>query len=144
MPVDDEVLVGRLLVLADARLDQRSVFQGREAEGQMLAHTTQRIWVHHAFSRRRIEGRSARVIGYFKPAPSAAGDSIEKMLAVVAPHGQMRVVESRISRRRPEEKNILLGGPPQIADRLREQFSQPRSAGKHVVVGLEPGAVGKS
>ena len=43
MAVDDEVTVRRLLVLADASLDQRDVFQGREAEGDVFANVFQRF-----------------------------------------------------------------------------------------------------
>ena len=42
MPIHNEVTVGSLLVLADTRLDQRSIFHRREAKSKIFAHALQR------------------------------------------------------------------------------------------------------
>ena len=137
MPVDDEVTVGSLLVLADAGLDQRRVFQGREAEANIFANVFQRFRTDHALAIGGIEGRAARVVGDLESAAVAARDAVAKASAVIGPHWQMRVAEAIISGRRAKEKDILLGGLHQIADGLREQLPEPRPAGEDVAVGLE-------
>ncbi len=105
-----KLTVGSLLVLADASLDQRSVFHRRKAEGDIFANALQRCRADHSLAIRRIERAAARVIGDLKAATVAARDAVEETLAVIAPHWKMRVGEARISGGWAEEKNILLGG----------------------------------
>ena len=89
MAIDDEVTVGRLLVLADAGLNEWSVLQGRKAEGDIFADVLQRYGVNNSFAVCRIEIRSARVIGDFESAAVTARDAIVKVIAMIAPDGQM-------------------------------------------------------
>src|ERR1700690_4149947 len=141
MAVNNEVAVGRLLVLANAGFDQWRVFQGGEAEGNVFANIPESLRVHHALAVRRIESRSARVVRGLESAPVAARDSVTKASAVIAPDGQMRVAEPVIPRRRTKEKNVLLGGLHKVTDGLWEQLPKPRPASKHITVGLNPGPI---
>ena len=89
MAIYDEVAIGSLLVLADAGLNQRGIFHRREPEGEIFAHALQRCRTDHSFAERGIEGGAARIVGYFEPAPVAAGDAVEEAVTVVAPHRKM-------------------------------------------------------
>ena len=115
MPIHNEVTVRSLLVLADARLDQWSVFHRWKTEGNILANTSQRRVAHNSFARGGIEVVTARVIGDLEAASIAAWNTVEEALAVVAPDGKLRVGEAGISGGRAEEKNVLLGGSDDIS-----------------------------
>ena len=95
----------------------------------------------HALTVGGIERRTARVVGYFEATSVAAGDAIKESLAVISPHGQMRIAEAKISGGWAEEKNILLGRQDHLAQRFRKQFAQPRPACKYILVGLYPRAI---
>ena len=144
MTVDNELAVGSLLVLADTGLDQRSIFQGREAEGQILADECQRLFADDPFSRSRIEGRAARVVCNFETAALVSRNAIKETAAMVAPHRHLAVVKASVARRCTEEEDVLLGGLNEIADSARKEFAQPGPAGEHVVVCSETRPVGES
>ena len=74
----------------------------------------------NSFSVGGIELAASRVIRDFESAVVAAGDTIEKKVAVIAPHGKLRGGEARISGGRAEEENILLGCTDYVAQRFRE------------------------
>ena len=132
MTVDNELAVGRLLILADARLNQRSIFQGREAEGQILANELQRLLADDSFPRGGIEGRTARVICNFET--TAPRDAIKEAAAMVAPHWQVLVTKASVARRRTKEEDVLLGGLNEVADGAGKELAEPGSASEHVVV----------
>ena len=108
MPVDDEVAVRRLLVLADASFYQRRVSKGREAEGDVFANLLQCLLTDHALAIGRIEGRPARIVGDLESAAIAAGNAVAKASPVIGPYRQMLIRETIIAGRRAEEENILL------------------------------------
>src|SRR5579872_1366379 len=118
MPINNEMSVWSLLVLANASLDQRRVFQGREAEADVLANIFQRLRINDPLAIGRIERRPARVICDLEPAPITSRDAIAKASTMIGPHRQMRVAETIIARRRSEEENILLGRLHEIAESL--------------------------
>src|SRR5712671_2103216 len=144
MTVDNELAVGRLLILADARFNQRSVFQGREAEGQILTNKLQRLPADDPFSRGRIEGRTARVICNFETTARVPRDAIEETAAMVAPHRQVLVTKASVARRRTKEEDVLLGGLNEIADGAGKKLAEPGSASEHVVVRGETRPVSES
>ena len=143
MAIDYEVGVGGLFVLADSRFDQWSVFYRGKAEHQIFADSFERSWAYHSLAACGIERGTAGVVGYFKSATIAAGDAVEKTVAVVAPNWKMIVGEAGISGGRAEEKNVLLGGMDNLAQSFGEQLAHPWSAGEDVVVGFELRAVGE-
>src|ERR1700751_4759328 len=109
MPIDNKVAVGSLLVLANPSLNQRRIFQGREAKGNILADILQRLRSDCPLTESRIEIRPARIVGDLETAPVAAGNAIPKLPAMIGPHWHLAVRETRISGRRAEEKYVLLG-----------------------------------
>ena len=60
---------------------------------------------------------------------------------MIGPDRQLLIAESRISRRRAEEKYVLLCRRHPMSDGLREQLSQPWPAGKNETVRFESRAV---
>src|SRR4029077_4644051 len=137
MPVDDEVGIGCLLILADTGFDQGSIFQGREAEREVIADVLNCFQVDQPFAGGGIEGWPARVGGEFEAAVVAAGNAVEKVVAVVAPDGQVFVRETRIASGGSEEQDCLLGGGYQVANRLWEQTAEPGAAGENIEVGFQ-------
>src|SRR5260370_7490845 len=108
MTVDNELAVGRLIIWADARFNQRSVFQGREAEGQILTNKLQRLPADDPFSRGRIEGRTTRVIGNFETTARVPRDAIKETAAMLAPHWQVLLTKASVARRRTKDEQVLL------------------------------------
>src|SRR6185503_13350358 len=60
--VDDEMVVRRVLVLADARLEQRRPLQFGETVRDVIAHRLHRLRARRTVAVRRIEDRPARVV----------------------------------------------------------------------------------
>ena len=115
MAVHDEVAVGSLLVLADARLDQRSIFHRGKTESNIFADALQGRLTDHSFAEGGIEGAAAGVIGDLEAAAVASWDAVEEAVAVIAPHGKMRVGEAGVAGGGAEEKDILLRGADEAA-----------------------------
>ena len=108
MPVDDEIAVRRLLVLAHASFYQGRVSKGREAEGDVFSNLLQCLLTDHALAIGRIEGRPARIVGDLESAAIAAGYAVTKASPVIGPYRQMLIRETIIAAGRAEEENILL------------------------------------
>src|SRR5438270_8328620 len=124
MTVDNELAVGRLFILADAGLNQRSIFQGREAEDQILTNELQRLRADHSFSRGGIEDRTAGVICNFETTARVPRDAIKETTAMVAPHWQVLVTKASVPRRRTKEEDVLLGGLNKIADGAGKKLAE--------------------
>src|ERR1700728_1286596 len=142
MSIHDEAGIWSLLVLAHARLDQWSIFQGREPECDVLTNIFQRFRTDHALSVSGIEGGSARIVGDLEPAPVTPRDSVAESSAMIRPHGQVHIGEAPISRRRAEEKYVLLSGDDPISNRLRKKLAEPRTTSEDVAVSFEPRSIG--
>ena len=80
MAVEDEVAVTRVLVLANAGLDQRRIAQGRETGAQIVLRSSNALGRRRAVGRSRIESFAARVIGkdVFPRAGEYTGDVIQR------------------------------------------------------------------
>src|SRR5579872_2948545 len=143
MTIDDEVTVRRLLILAYAGLDERSIFQAGKAEGDIFADVFQRCGIDDAFAVGGIEVRAPGVVGDFESTAVAAGDAVTEFSSVVGPDWGVGIVKSGIARWSAEEEDILLGGTNEVANRAREQLPKPGPAGKDVEVGSELRADGK-
>src|SRR5258708_397414 len=125
MAIHNEVTVRCLLVLADARLDQRSIFQRGKTEGNIFAYALQRSLTDDSLAVCGIECTTARVIGHLETTAVASGDAVEEALAVIAPHGEVRIGEAGISPGGNAEKNVLLGGTDDFGQGFTKQLSQP-------------------
>src|SRR5690349_3004260 len=143
MTVDDEVLVRRVLVLAHARLEQRSVLERRKSVPEVLTSGAQRLGRGQAFAARGIERGPARIVRDLEPPPLIAGNAIHEMRAVVGPNRERFLGEATIAARRAEEEDFLPRGPHTVADHIGEQLPKPRPAGEDVAVGDEARAIGE-
>src|SRR6202008_3203298 len=143
MTIDNESAIGGLLVLADAALGQWRILHAGKAECQIFASSPQGFFADLAVARGRIDLRSARIVGELEPSRLIPGNTVHESSAMVGPHGNIALVESRIAGGRSEEKNFLPGGLDTVSDRLWKQLAHPRTASEHVVVGANRGSVGK-
>src|SRR5207247_6082554 len=74
MTIDDEVLVRTLLVLAHARLEQRSAGEPRKAVAQVVARRAQPHRTRLPLPCGGIERRAAHVVRHLEAPPPVAGD----------------------------------------------------------------------
>src|SRR5712691_11805188 len=143
MSVDNEVVVRSVFILTNARLEQRSILQGRKAEGDIVAAGFQALDADCSFPRGRIKLRAAGIVGDFEASSFIAGNAIDEPFAMISPDRQLRFGEPVISGGSAKEEYVLLGGTNMIAHDFREQFSQPRPTGEHILIGLELRTVGE-
>ena len=80
MAIHDEMAVGRLLVLADARLDERRIFHRGKAESHVLADSLQGRRADNSLAGGGIEFTATRIVGDFEPSAVAARDAVEEAL----------------------------------------------------------------
>src|SRR5580658_6667978 len=138
MPVDNQVIVRTIFVLADASFDQRRVFHRGKAEGNVIANRFQSGFAHYSFSGSRIELRASRIVGNLESAPIGGWNAIDKAVAIVGPDWQLRFCKASVSGGCTEEKDFLFRGPNAGADSFRKELTQPRTAGKDKLVGRQP------
>src|SRR5882762_10412898 len=141
MPIDDEVLVGRVFVLAYTGLDQRSALQSRKPKREILARRLEALRCGHALAGRGIEWRPPGVVRDLEPAPLVARNAVDESPAVIGPHRQRLLRKPLVTGGRAEEKDLLPGGAHPVADNVRKQAPEPRAAGEHECIGDEGGAV---
>src|SRR5580704_7211592 len=109
MAIHDEMAVGSLFVLADARFDERRILHRGKTESHVLADSLQGRRADNSLAGRGIEFTSTRIVGDFEPPAVVAWDAVEESLAMIAPHGQLGISEVRsVARRLAEEKDVLL------------------------------------
>src|SRR6266487_6784433 len=144
MTIDNEVLVGRLLVLADARLEQRCAFQSGESNPEIIARDLEGFGTRDSGLGSRIDDGSSGVVGDFESAPLVAGNAVHEPRAVIRPDRQRFLRETAVARRRPEEENFLPGWFHPLTNHIGEERAQPRAAGKHKAISRQPTAIRES
>src|SRR4051794_37348748 len=105
MAIDNEVTVRRLLILANASLDQWSIFQGREPKSDVFANLFQRLAIDHAFPIRGLELRPARVVCDFEAATIAAWNAVSEFAAMVRPDGNVGIMKTHVPDGGAEEED---------------------------------------
>src|SRR6266550_4290997 len=78
MVIDDEVLVGRLFVLAHARLEQRRALQPRKPVPDVVARDLERCFGRCALPIRGIEHRPSGVVCDLEAPPLVAWDAVHE------------------------------------------------------------------
>ena len=78
MAVDDEVIVGAVLILADARLEQRRILQRGKAEGDVFPDGLQSFRADGSFPRGGIELGTARIVGDFEASALIARNAVHE------------------------------------------------------------------
>ena len=104
--VDQKIAVRGVLVLADARLDERRVRERRDSLGQKAAHLFERLRGRHALRRVGVELRAVAVERDLDAAAFQIGQAVN-FRAPVDPRGQRGGPEARVARRRAEEVDLL-------------------------------------
>src|SRR6266705_6891067 len=140
MTIDNEVAVGRLLVLANAGFDQRSILHPGEAEAEVVTRALQALVADAPITAGGIKRGAARVVCKLEAAPLIAGNSVHEGLAVVGPDGHLGFVEAYFTGRWAEEKHILLRRKNFWPDRLGKEFAHPRAAREYKTICAQLGA----
>src|ERR1700730_9745444 len=125
MPVDQEVAVAAVLVLADLRGHERRVAERREAPSQVGAHRIERL-AGDAIARVGIEGRTVTVECDLEAARRDVRDAVH-LLAEVDPRRHRRRREPRVACRRAEVEHLLARREDPIAQKIWEQCWEPRT-----------------
>ena len=130
MPVDQEIPVGGVFVLADAGLDDWSVFQGGEAAGEELARSFYGRGAGDTRLRVGIDARAVTIVGDFEAARFEVGHSI-KFILEVEPGGHRGLGESLLAGGDAEENNFLARSEDALAEDAGEYLGKPGAAGKN-------------
>src|SRR5690348_13298411 len=104
MTVNDEVTIRRLLILANAGLNQWGVLHGGKSLLQILANSFQAFSTDHPFPERRIKRGSASVVGDLKASSLITGNSVAESIAMLGPDRQVPIIQARCTSRHAEEK----------------------------------------
>src|SRR4030095_12483075 len=108
MPIDQEVAIRAVFVLADARVDQRTVRDCRKASLHVLAYTSDRLRGRRATADVGIDRRAMLIVCDLEAACFEVRHPIEDVAVVeVRPPRQMRWLEPRVARGRRGEKHLL-------------------------------------
>src|SRR3984893_9405143 len=118
MPVDQEVAVAAVLVLADLRRHERGVAERREAPGQVAAHRIERL-AGAAIARVGIEGWTVTVECDLEASRRDVRDAVH-LLAEIDPRWHRGRREPRVACRRAEVEHFLARRDDPIAEQIRE------------------------
>src|SRR5258705_76707 len=97
MPVDDEVVVRGVLVLAHTPLEQGRPFQLREAKAQVVARRSQALIAGQALAARGVERGPVRVVRDLEPAPLIPGNPVHEARSVIGPNRERRATSGDVS-----------------------------------------------
>src|SRR3954470_15319395 len=94
VPVEDEASVRRVLILADAALEQRRAAHAGETFLHMRARVFEALSDHAAIAMSGLERRPTGIIGELEAAPairviSRGGDAVVELLAMVDPDREL-------------------------------------------------------
>src|SRR5215470_11128440 len=136
MPVDQEIAVRRVLILAHARFRERSITKGRETLGEKLAHLCESCIAHPAVFGIRVACGAVAVEGYLESPILDVWDSVRtERIAEIDPRRKSRRSEPRVAGRRSEVEYFLSGRKDPVPECVWEQLRQPGSASEHDYIG---------
>src|SRR6185295_19344948 len=123
MSVDEQIAVGAVFVLADARLDYRAALQRRETSLHVVAHFRQRTGGELPIADIRIDRRSVLIVRNLEAAAFKIREPVVDVAVVeIRPTGQLPGREALIARPRREEKHLLSGRKDARAQKLRKEL----------------------
>ena len=143
MAVEEEVLVRRILVLANACFQQRRPAHPGKAVFHILTDLAQTFRGRHSLAQCRIESRTTHIGGHLETAPLVPRNAVKQLAAVIDPGWHLRFEIARIARGCAKEKHLLARGVNHVAQQGREHLAEPGAATKRVRVGRKLGAVGE-
>src|SRR5881296_4448716 len=88
MVIDDKVLVGRLFILAHARLEEGRALQYGKPVRDVVTRDLERRCGRGALAIGGIEHRPSRVVGDLEATPLVSGDAVHEARPVIRPDGQ--------------------------------------------------------
>src|SRR6266550_1263145 len=97
VPIDDEMLVGGLFVLTDARLEKRGAFQAAEPVGEIVAGDLKGVGTRDSGLGGRIDDGSSGIVGHLEAAPLVSRNAVHEARAVIRPDGKCFLDEAPIT-----------------------------------------------
>src|SRR5215468_6589628 len=143
MTVDDEVVVSRVLVLADASFEQRSSLHAGEAARQIATRFVETGLTDDSLAGGRIERGATRVVGQLEAASLIPGNPVHEMVAVIRPHRDVVLGVSGLTRGSTEEEDILLADRQVRTNSARKELAEAGTAGKKISISFDVRAVGE-
>ena len=143
MTVDQQITVGGVLVLADARADDRSPRHRRKPSFDPRARTRNRLRSRRAIIGIGIDGRSVLVDPDLEAGVLDLGNPVNTR-RTIDPCGRMGVSEAIVARRCAEVDNRLASGPDPAGQRWREHRRQPRATREHKGIAAHLAAAGQA
>src|SRR5262249_41908997 len=134
MPVDQEVMIRAVFVLADPGLDDRRLFQRWKAPRDALPRRFECSRQGPAVAGGRIERRAAGIVGNLETAPLVAGNPVHEARHF-EPDGKVALGEPGIPGRRTEEENVLAGRGDELSQYAWKDLRQPGTAREDEEVG---------
>ena len=139
MPIDQQVAVRAVLILADPSLAERPIGEVGEASAHEGPDVGERRFGRRPIADFGIDRRPVRVMGDLEAARFEIGKAIIDVAAVeIRPARQMARLETRISRIRREKEHFLAGRKDPRRQQVREQPAEPRPAGEDEFIGDDP------
>ena len=132
VPIDDEMLVGGVFELADARFGDRLPGKRGEALGEVGTGAADFGGADDALVHIGVEAVGARGGAHLEAAAIDAGEAVVALFRVV---GKVREGEALIAGREPEVQHIASRHLNARCEQGGKEFGQPRSAGEHEAVG---------
>ena len=114
MAIDQKISIGSIFVLADARFDDGSIFQGGETLAEIVASGLFCFGSGSAVRGVGIDRRAMAVDGDFHAAIFQVGHAVN-FIAQANPGGHRGRCESSVACRRAEKENFLAGGENALA-----------------------------
>src|SRR5260370_35348446 len=135
MPIENEMIIQAVLVLADARFQQRGAFHSGESHRHIFSRLLDCFGRNRPLAGSGIEGGSARVISDLEAAPFIAGNAVKERSPVIDPSGQPVLSKTRITWRGAKEEHLLAGRRDAIAHYIRKNLPKPGTASEHELIG---------
>src|SRR5712672_1151399 len=112
MPVNDEIMIRSILVLAHTRFEQRGILHSREAKGKVFARRLESLGTGHPLTCVGIKFRAANVVGNLESTPlslrnKTSRNAVHESVAVVGPHRKLVLQKPVVARGCREEKYLL-------------------------------------
>ena len=138
MPVEYEIAVGRVLVLADARFNYRTGGERGEVTGNVIACGEGLFRSRQAVAGIWVKCGAVQIECNFEPARFNVGEAVHALVITeVDPDGHFRRLKSMVARGKAEEEYFLACGEDAAAEERREYFRIPWAAREDERVGSD-------
>src|SRR5438874_4399304 len=122
MPIDNQISVRAVLILANLGRQQRRFCQLGKSFGKQMTRSGDPFGARQAIRVGRIDRLAARVVGKLEAAIVDIGNAVDDAFAEVDPDRQMARRVTIRSTRSPEVVDLLSGRTDPISNDIREDF----------------------